>query len=111
MAPLLNVVLLLSAVGGTFAAPFKTHIGLTSSKSYSIPAIHNGHHSRNGTADMLRAYAKYNLKPSHPDSVLHRRQDGSVTATPDADDVEYLCPVDVGGQTLNLDFDTGSADL
>lgn len=23
----------------------------------------------------------------------------------------YLCPVSVGGQTLNLDFDTGSADL
>lgn len=26
-------------------------------------------------------------------------------------DSEYLCPVTVGGQTLNLDFDTGSSDL
>jgi hypothetical protein len=37
---------------------------------------------------------------------------GSVTATPeDAYDSEYLAPVTVGSTTLNLDFDTGSADL
>jgi aspergillopepsin I len=38
--------------------------------------------------------------------------DGSVSATPkDQFDSEYLCPVSIDGQTLNLDFDTGSADL
>lgn len=36
---------------------------------------------------------------------------GRVPATPEASDVAYLCPVNIGGQTLNLDFDTGSADL
>ncbi|XXG95222.1 hypothetical protein Hte_001482 [Hypoxylon texense] len=36
---------------------------------------------------------------------------GSVTATPEANDVEYLAPVTIGGQTLNLDFDSGSSDL
>jgi aspergillopepsin I len=64
---------------------------------------------------MLKAYAKYGLKPLNADSilasVLGKRQDGSVTATPAAQDVEYTCPVSIGGQTLNLDFDTGSADL
>ncbi|WPH04396.1 Hypothetical protein R9X50_00728700 [Acrodontium crateriforme] len=34
-----------------------------------------------------------------------------VTASPEANDAEYLSPVSIGGQTLNLDFDTGSADL
>ncbi|KAI0173155.1 acid protease [Hypoxylon sp. FL1284] len=36
---------------------------------------------------------------------------GTVTATPEAGDVEYLAPVNIGGQTLNLDFDSGSSDL
>jgi len=36
---------------------------------------------------------------------------GLVTATPEAGDIEYLSPVQIGGQTLNLDFDSGSSDL
>ncbi|KAL6863610.1 aspartic peptidase domain-containing protein [Trichoderma novae-zelandiae] len=38
-------------------------------------------------------------------------QVGSVTNTPEGNDVEFLSPVSIGGQTLNLDFDTGSSDL
>lgn len=38
-------------------------------------------------------------------------QVGSVTNTPEGNDVEFLSPVNIGGQTLNLDFDTGSSDL
>jgi hypothetical protein len=36
---------------------------------------------------------------------------GKVTATPEPGDVEFLSPVQIGGQTLNLDFDSGSSDL
>ncbi|KAK3389892.1 penicillopepsin [Podospora didyma] len=36
---------------------------------------------------------------------------GSVEATPEDGDIEYLSPVTIGGQTVNLDFDSGSADL
>ncbi|CAK7240439.1 MAG: hypothetical protein STHCBS139747_001880 [Sporothrix thermara] len=36
---------------------------------------------------------------------------GIVTNTPTTGDVEYLSPVTIGGQTLNMDFDTGSSDL
>lgn len=36
---------------------------------------------------------------------------GLVAATPEQGDVEYLAPVNIGGQTLNLDFDSGSSDL
>jgi hypothetical protein len=36
---------------------------------------------------------------------------GIVTATPEAGDVEYLSPITVGGQTMNMDFDSGSSDL
>lgn len=36
---------------------------------------------------------------------------GSVTATPENNAAEFLEGVSVGGQMLNLDFDTGSSDL
>ncbi|KAG6043740.1 hypothetical protein E4U17_000856 [Claviceps sp. LM77 group G4] len=35
----------------------------------------------------------------------------SVSAVPVPNDIEYLSPVTIGGQTLHLDFDTGSSDL
>lgn len=93
----------------------------TGSGSFSLPAVHNPNHVRNGTAAMLKAYKKFNLQPSSSQllsdsfrnaiSKSRKRQDGTVTASPDPDNVEYLVPVTVGGQTLNLDFDSGSADL
>lgn len=36
---------------------------------------------------------------------------GSAAAIPQPGDVEYLVPVSIGGQMVNLDADTGSADL
>lgn len=108
MVASISIALLLSsAVGSVLAAPALAGRG----KSFSIPAVRNENFVRNGTAAMLKAYAKYGLKSLYPDSILGKRQDGSVTATPAAQDVEYTCPISIGGQTLNLDFDTGSADL
>lgn len=36
---------------------------------------------------------------------------GSISAVPQQHNSEYLCPIIVGGQTMNLDIDTGSSDL
>ena len=36
---------------------------------------------------------------------------GEVTATPEQNASLFLSPVTIGGQTLNMDFDTGSSDL
>ncbi|KAK4494895.1 hypothetical protein PRZ48_014251 [Zasmidium cellare] len=38
-------------------------------------------------------------------------EDGVVSANPEENEKEYLSPVTIGGQKLNLNFDTGSADL
>lgn len=55
------------------------------------------------------AFKKYGKQV--PQIVAAAISNGSVVATPEASDVAYLCPVTIGGETLNLDFDTGSADL
>jgi hypothetical protein len=36
---------------------------------------------------------------------------GTVAATPETGDVEYLAPINIGGQTMVMDFDSGSSDL
>ena len=61
--------------------------------------------------DLLYTPRKFG-KPLPADLAKATGNDGSVTATPeDSFDSEYLCPVDIDEQTLNLDFDTGSTDL
>jgi aspergillopepsin I len=62
-----------------------------------------------GALALQNAYQKYN-KPV-PSSVATAAQSGNVVANPEQYDIEYLCPVTVGGTVMNLDFDTGSADL
>ena len=59
------------------------------SKSFSIPAVYN---------------------QLSPHSVLGKRDHGTVPAKYKAQKL-YTCPVGIAGQTLNLVFDTGSADL
>lgn len=108
-------VLALSAVGIAAPAPVPQVApeAISSASSFSIDAIKTNT-VRNGTASILKAYAKYNIKPTKPmpaiSDAIAKRQNGVVTAT-DSNNVEYICPVSIGGQTLNLDFDTGSADL
>lgn len=59
---------------------------------------------------MANAYKKYGAPvPDHLAAAAAGT--GSAVTTPEASDVAYLTPVNIGGQTLNLDFDTGSADL
>lgn len=63
-----------------------------------------------GPAQLAKAITKYG--GDVPSAVQAAASgEGSVTATPEQYDSEYLCPVTIGGQTLNLDFDSGSADL
>ncbi len=66
---------------------------------------------------------KYGIKnpvggKAHVQRILQKKstkdaQPGDVPADDQQNDSMYLCPVTIGtpGQTFNLDFDTGSADL
>ena len=63
-----------------------------------------------GPLQVQKAYRKFNVAVP-ADVAAAAADDGTVAATPEQYDAEYLSPVTIGGQTLNLDFDTGSADL
>lgn len=100
--------LAISALAGTsFAKPIPapevtTRKGFTINQSIPKPF-------QAGPVVLQRAYRKYNR--AVPEDVTRAAQDGTVSATPEQFDSEYLSPVTIGGQTVNLDFDTGSADL
>lgn len=64
-----------------------------------------------GPASVAKVYGKYSKKAPTDVTAAAANNDGTVTASPEQYDSEYLCPVSVGGQILNLDFDTGSSDL
>lgn len=64
-----------------------------------------------GPAAMAKTYAKYGKPVPEVIAAAAANNDGTVTADPEEYDSEYLCPVSVGGTTLNMDFDTGSSDL
>ena len=102
------------------AAPLTPNTTIQGSKSFSAPAVYNTNFVRNGTAALLKAYAKHKLTPTKDfspeiksalQSATQKRQDGSAPADPTQYDSEYLVSTTIGGQKLNLDFDTGSADL
>ena len=71
-----------------------------------------------GPIALAKIYGKYAKTGAQVPDVVKaaatnatRYDNGGVTTTPTANDEEYLTPVSIGGQTLNLDFDTGSSDL
>ena len=83
--------------------------------AFEIKQVAGNKYFKNGPIQMLDTYKKFARvgakAPSHVLAAAAAAQTGEVTATPQQYDQAYLCPVKVGGSTLNLDFDTGSADL
>ena len=103
----LEVLLAVSALASTslakpIPAPEATTKGFTINEAVAKPF-------QAGPVVLQKAYNKFNVVA--PQDVAAAAGQGTVTATPEQYDAEYLCPVTIGGQTLNLDFDTGSADL
>ena len=60
---------------------------------------------------MSRTYKKFGKEVPSAVARAAAAQTGTVSASPEQYDSEYLSPVTVGGSTVMLDFDTGSADL
>lgn len=60
-------------------------------------------------AEYARALGKF--KATVPQHVAAAAVSGSATNNPTSGDAEYITQVTAGSSKLNLDFDTGSADL
>ncbi|KAL8865535.1 MAG: hypothetical protein Q9174_006833, partial [Haloplaca sp. 1 TL-2023] len=84
---------------------------LPRNKNFIVHQRKGRHLKKSGPRAVLSTYAKYNVPP--PKDVIRAaaNNDGTVSATPEIYDSEYLTPVTIGGQVVNLDFDTGSSDL
>ncbi|KAL8906467.1 MAG: hypothetical protein Q9207_002005 [Kuettlingeria erythrocarpa] len=75
----------------------------------------------NGAAALGKAYRKYgwelpqgfSSKVQVPQNISLKNtgEGATVKATPQENDVSFLSPIQVGGQTLMMNFDTGSSDL
>lgn len=82
-------------------------------KTFSVVQVVKGKYYKNGAITIAKTFQKYNKEvPAVVAAAAAAAATGEVSATPDdAYDSEYLCPVSVGGTTMELNFDTGSADL
>lgn len=66
---------------------------------------------KSGPSALMSTYMKFNKDAPADVVAAAAANDGTVAANPAEFDSSYLTPVTIGGQTLMLDFDTGSADL
>lgn len=98
----------------------KRSTSLIGNKQFTVPqgAPKNPGKKIAGPLALARVYGKYaRLGANAPANVnaaasaAAATDDGTVTANPEQYDQAYLESVTIGGQTLNLDFDTGSSDL
>jgi hypothetical protein len=85
-----------TAAATTRAAATRTATSRASTKTTAPAAISNGTTTEAG---------------SRGNNTVLANQVGLVANTPEPQDVEYLSEVKIGGQSINLDFDTGSSDL
>ncbi|KAH8728756.1 aspartic peptidase domain-containing protein [Phaeosphaeriaceae sp. PMI808] len=140
MASLRLLFLAALLVALALAVPAPTRRRNLQKRSFKVPRQLNKAHPTgpNGMAAMRKVFRKYNFdvksdfmvkedfmvdgligqtkqnKKNESDSVATAaasNQTGTVVATPEQNAALFLSPVDVGGQTLNLDFDSGSSDL
>lgn len=123
------LVTLLAAL--VLAVPTPTRRRSLQKRSFKVPRQLNKAHPTgpNGAVAMRKVFRKYNFQvkdvfttkegfiglskqnANSTSSAANKTSTGTVAALPEQNAALFLSPVNVGGQTLNLDFDSGSSDL
>jgi hypothetical protein len=117
--PIMRTVATLAALVGIVSLSFASPVDKSKrgEGAFTVQQVDVGKTLKVGSLALQKAYKKYTKTvPTHiaaaAASAAGTAASGAVSATPEQYDSEYLCPVTIGtGGTLNLDFDTGSADL
>ncbi|GME25060.1 Peptidase A1 [Neofusicoccum parvum] len=112
MPSIWSITALAALTGVTLASPVDL-ASLEKRDTFSFNQVLRGTVRKNGPIQMSKVYQKYKgTAPSDVKAAAAAAATGTVAATPEDEyDSLYLCPVTVGGTELELDFDTGSADL
>ncbi len=104
---------------------FSTPIRQKQKRSFKLPRIAQSNYEPNGKAAYKRALFKFgfgeiSFQPNGEiatriqaatNASIDATEDGETSATPSQNDAQFLSPVNVGGQTLVMNFDSGSSDL
>ncbi|CAI7580907.1 unnamed protein product [Penicillium bialowiezense] len=133
MQSFLFIVVLFSLSLSALAIPVKSGNRLQG-RSFKVEHAKRSADAVHGPAALRKAYRKFGIdtttltgvdvsdfKPfdtkvstsskNVKENAVETDQTGSVSATSVQGDVEFVSPVSIGGQTLDMDFDTGSADF
>jgi hypothetical protein len=108
---------LLAIVGCIAASPTRPE-----KRTFSVTKAHNrDERVFDGAWALRKAYLRHGISlpeglekrqaPSMTPSAPNPRYTADVAAITESNDLEYLSPIEVGGVTMKLDFDTGSSDL
>ncbi len=106
MLPPTLALLTLAVVSLSSATPIRSPSAKTFSVKQSVPKPFVP-----GSVQLAKVLLKYGLEDVSKQIFAAAKRSGTTSATPETYDEEYLCPISIGGQTVDLDFDTGSADL
>ena len=80
--------------------------------TFEVKQVAHGQKLKNGPMQVVGTYKKFGAEaPSDVKAAAAAQQSGEVAAVPEQYDQAYVSPVTIGNSKLNLDFDTGSADL
>ena len=102
----------LSAASALLTIVAATPIEIRDTKAaFTVPQTVEKPFILSGPVALASLYGKYGKTPPADVKAAAASNDGTVSANPEEFDSQYLSPVNIGGQTLNLDFDTGSSDL
>jgi isoaspartyl peptidase/L-asparaginase-like protein (Ntn-hydrolase superfamily) len=128
---LLSILYTLLLTTAALSAPSTLPAAKLQSRSFEVQRVRRAGYAPHGPAALRKAYRKFNITATHlglealefepikissshstqSAAATNSSENGTVSAVATSGDTEWVAAVSIGGQTLMMDFDTGSSDL